>query len=301
MGISYKRLAPPNYAYLSPQVKIQLTKHVAIVQGFPTKPDDAKFVEELSNSIENETKRKSLVFLYNHETGGPKRSPNGGIDSEFIKLDKSSHAKIIKNNRCKKEIGGFNFKWNQYTDFFNDANFLLHKAISRQIVASSKDEKVLVLDSMCGIGPMVLPFLKKTKDMKNFKILANDWNPSAIKSLKRNISYNGLDLPDESIFCEDAKSFLIRETQSTNFDKIWIVMGGTPGVTEQIFLPLFIDGTIKNKNNIPIILTITGKKMEYIYDWINKNNDSKKILQNVPLKPIWIRNGSVTAQTLTFL
>ena len=41
--------------------------------------------------------------------------------------------------------------------------------------------------------------------------------------------------------------------------------------------------------------------MEYIYEWINKNNDRKKILQNVPLKPIWIRNGSVTAKTLTFL
>jgi len=309
---SYNKLFNQHPIYLNPRLKLKITKNVGILYGFESKPENADFLENLSKTIEQDTNRKSLALVYNHKNGGPKRNPNGGIDSEFIKLHKSSHKSVFK-KLTSKEIGGFIFKWNQYTDFFNEANFLLHKAVSRPIINdcvknveenSENSSKTLVLDSMSGIGPLVLPFLKNAKnDSKNVKLLANDWNPSAIKSLKRNLRENSLDsmFNADSIFCEDSKTFLIREAQNENFDRIWVVMGGTPGVTEKEFLPLFLDKTISNKNGVPIVLTITGKNLDYIFEWLNEHRNSGKFVLNEPLGPLWIRSGSVTAFTMTFL
>ena len=239
------------------------------------------------------------MFVYAHKNGGPKRNSIGGIDAEFIKIDKRQDKRKLMNMLSTKKIGGFTFKFNQYTSFFNEANFLLHKALSRSILSKTKDDKVLILDCMCGIGPFILPMLKKCHPNKNLKLRANDWNPDAIKCLKTNLEVNTLNrvarFSPMDIFCEDAKDFLVREVNNDQFDKKWIVMGGTPGVTEVEFLPQLLD------MKVPLILTITGKKMDFIYNWVKENEESGRISIHEPLKPIWIRSGSLTAVTMTFL
>ena len=115
---SYNKLLKQHQTYLNPRLKIKITKHVGILYGFESKPENTEFLENLSKIIEQETSRKSLAFVYNHKNGGPKRNANGGIDSEFIKLHKSSHKSVFK-KLSSKEIGGFIFKWNQYTRWFS--------------------------------------------------------------------------------------------------------------------------------------------------------------------------------------
>ena len=52
------------------------------------------------------------MFVYAHKNGGPKRNSIGGIDAEFIKIDKRQDKRKLMNMLSTKKIGGFTFKFN---------------------------------------------------------------------------------------------------------------------------------------------------------------------------------------------
>lgn len=64
------------------------------------------------------------------------------------------------------------------------------------------ESKSVVCDPFCGVGPHVLPLLKK-----DCKVYANDLNPDAIKCLKKSLKLNKFTC--DTVYCEDAKKFLI--------------------------------------------------------------------------------------------
>lgn len=74
-------------------------------------------------------------------------------------------------------------------------------------VKRSKRKDMLVADVFCGVGAVCLLLAKNNPGCK---ILANDWNPTAIKYLKDSIAQNGMDETNQfRLTCIDAYDFLI--------------------------------------------------------------------------------------------
>lgn len=72
----------------------------------------------------------------------------------------------------------------------------------RKILENIKENSVLI-DPFCGVGPIVIPSLKK-----NCKVFCNDLNSIAIDCLLKNIKLNKLNTNNIEIYNECAKEFL---------------------------------------------------------------------------------------------
>lgn len=72
----------------------------------------------------------------------------------------------------------------------------------RKILENIKENSVLI-DPFCGVGPIVIPSLKK-----NCKVFCNDLNSIAIDCLLKNIKLNKLNINNIEIYNECAKEFL---------------------------------------------------------------------------------------------
>lgn len=61
----------------------------------------------------------------------------------------------------------------------------------------------VVVDPFCGVGPLVVPALKK-----GCRVYCNDLNPVAIDCLKKNLAINHVDCAPLTVQCKDAGDFL---------------------------------------------------------------------------------------------
>jgi len=156
---------------------------------------------------------------------------------------------------------------------------------------------------MSGIGAFTLPFLKRLRKTPSLQdkvtLHANDINLHAVDALRGNIEENSLGTENLTISCEDAKKLLpdkLKEITSDKNNALWIVVGGTPNVTEEIFLPLFNSDP---KFDHPLILTVTSKGLKYKYEEFFTEHLKDRIHDlNNPLNPIEIKKNNIIAFTM---
>ncbi|KAF9764984.1 tRNA (guanine(37)-N1)-methyltransferase [Nosema granulosis] len=84
----------------------------------------------------------------------------------------------------------------------------------RQRLLQDLKEGEVFCDLFCGVGPMVLPALKK-----GCTVVCNDLNPNAVDCLKRSLKKNKLDASKVDVYNLDAKEFLeiIKERKVDHF------------------------------------------------------------------------------------
>jgi tRNA (guanine37-N1)-methyltransferase len=75
----------------------------------------------------------------------------------------------------------------------------------RRMIESVFQKGQTIADAFCGVGALCLLAAKHL----NCKVLANDWNPDAIKWMKENVAANGLQSRDIQVQCGDAYDFLM--------------------------------------------------------------------------------------------
>lgn len=174
------------------------------------------------------------------------------------------------------------------------------------MIRSIESNNITVVDSMAGIGAFTIPFLdkfrKSSSSRTHLEFYANDLNSSAIQSLERNLKLNQIVTP---VTTSSIDAFLlIEEVLTTRHGAtIYLIIGGTPGVTEPLLkqhMPRYIDLVVRNGHEL--YLTITSKQLKNLnclVDDLTLAYPENLSPLNFPPK-ISIRNNGLHAFSLCF-
>ncbi|KAF7702886.1 tRNA (guanine(37)-N1)-methyltransferase [Cucumispora dikerogammari] len=171
----------------------------------------------------------------------------------------------------------------------------------RKVLEEIKPGSV-VLDPFCGVGPIVLPALKKA-----CKVLCNDLNPIAIDCLKKNLQLNKLNAQSIVIYNKCAKNFLqdLPNLIKSNVfvEKIDYIFFNLPEMSLEFLQYLKKDDVYKNavifcfffcKKNVNVKSFIYEKNLA-----VNSNVIIKEIRNVAPSKLMYILKGLVSDIIIT--